>query len=174
MTDLKEVYGAELRSIIDTREPIGLFYCRVGRVWVAVDNSTGDAWTEDFPSESSARTWLLGATKSAPERMALATREMREWMNQGKLGNSVFSRTLEALNVGDFLEIKAPKSYRYPEVCEVVLVEGRKMLYATDQKPRKGHKTLVLTLTEHTIEREENGFATNKVDYTWGLKEKEE
>lgn len=89
------------------------------------------------------------------------------------MGKSVFTRTLEALNDGDFLEIKTPKSYptKFPEVCEVVLVEGRKLLYATDRKPDSRHKTLVLTLTEHTIETEENGF---KVDYAWELKEKED
>ena len=74
MTNPKEVCGTELRSIIDTREPIGLFYCRVGRIWVAVDNSTGDAWTECFGSEQAARAWLLGAIKSLSERQADALR----------------------------------------------------------------------------------------------------
>ena len=73
---LKKVSGKELDAIIDTREPIGLFYCKDGRVWVAVDNSTGDAWTEEFVSESSARAWLVGEIKSKPERMANATLEM--------------------------------------------------------------------------------------------------
>ena len=79
---VKEVSGKELESIIDRREPTGRFYCREGRTWTAVDNSTGDAWTEDFLSESSARSWLVGAIKSRPEKMAIATREMREWLKE--------------------------------------------------------------------------------------------
>ena len=74
MTGLKRVSGKKLLSIIDTREPIGLFYCKEGNIWVAVDNSTGDAWTEEFYYESLARDWLVGAIKSAPERMADAVR----------------------------------------------------------------------------------------------------
>ena len=76
MPNLRKVSGKELDAIIDTREPIGLFYCKDGRVWVAVDNSTGDAWTEEFVSESSARAWLVGAIKSRSERMASASLEM--------------------------------------------------------------------------------------------------
>lgn len=82
MTALNKVSGEELLSIIDTRKPTGLFYCKEGDIWVAVDNSTGDAWTEEFLSESSARAWLLGAVKSAPERIADALRDKREWMKE--------------------------------------------------------------------------------------------
>ena len=57
---LKKVSGKELDSIIDRREPAGRFYCKEGRVWVAVDNSTGDAWTEEFPSLAAAMAWLVG------------------------------------------------------------------------------------------------------------------
>ena len=82
---LKEVSGKELESIIDKREPTGLFYCKDGRVWVAVDNSTGDAWTEEFLSEPAARSWLLGAIKSPSERMASASLEMaRERLKEDK------------------------------------------------------------------------------------------
>ena len=79
---IKKVSGEELDSIIDKREPIGLFYCKDGRVWVAVDNSTGDAWTEEFKSESAARAWLVGAIKSPSERMASAARAKREWLKE--------------------------------------------------------------------------------------------
>lgn len=87
---------------------------------------------------------------------------------------SVFSRALEALNDGDFLEIKTPMSYlmKSPEVYEVVLVEGRKKLRCAERKP-KGVRRFVLSLKKRKTETEENGFTTYKVDYTWELKEKE-
>ena len=40
--------------------PRGLFLAREGRRWVAVDNTTGDAWTEDFSRKRQAVRWLRG------------------------------------------------------------------------------------------------------------------
>lgn len=38
-----------LLSIIDKRKPLGLFYTvKSDNHFIAVDNSTGEAWTEDF------------------------------------------------------------------------------------------------------------------------------
>ena len=77
-----------LAAVIEARRPLGLFLARAtaksrpGARWVAVDNSTGDAWTEDFGSESAARAWLVGAIKSPSERMASAARAMREWLKE--------------------------------------------------------------------------------------------
>jgi len=33
-----------ISRVINTYQPRGLFLCREGRRWVAVDNSTCDAW----------------------------------------------------------------------------------------------------------------------------------
>lgn len=48
-----------LKNIITNRFPKGLFLCREGARWVAVDNSTNDAWTEDFPTSFKAIQWLM-------------------------------------------------------------------------------------------------------------------
>ena len=45
-----EVTLEVIHDIIETRKPIGLFYSKYGEYFVGVDNSTGDAWTEDFTS----------------------------------------------------------------------------------------------------------------------------
>ncbi len=50
----------ELSDIIDRRTPLGLFLTKEGRTWAAVDNSTGDAWTEDFRWRWQAARWLRG------------------------------------------------------------------------------------------------------------------
>ena len=86
--DPATVSESYLAAVIEARRPLGLFLARAtaksqpGARWIAVDNSTGDAWTEDFLSESAARSWLVGAIKSRPEKMAIATREMREWLKE--------------------------------------------------------------------------------------------
>ena len=55
-----------LAAVIEAQRPLGLFLARAtaksrpGARWVAVDNSTGDAWTEEFPSLAAALAWLVG------------------------------------------------------------------------------------------------------------------
>ena len=86
--DPATVSESYLAAVIEARRPMGLFLARAtaesrpGARWVAVDNSTGDAWTEEFGSESAARAWLVGAIKSRSERMASAARAMREWLKE--------------------------------------------------------------------------------------------
>lgn len=43
-------------------EPLGLFYHRSGKSVTGIDNSTGDAWTEDFPSLETCLAWLNNKT----------------------------------------------------------------------------------------------------------------
>ena len=47
-----------INKIIDEREPRGLFLANEGNHWIAVDNSTGDAWTEAFKTKDGAIRYL--------------------------------------------------------------------------------------------------------------------
>ena len=58
------VHAARLRGVIQTRRPRGLFLAHEGKVWVAVDNSTGHAWTEEFSSPQEAVRWLGQARRN--------------------------------------------------------------------------------------------------------------
>ena len=49
-----------LGLVIDFRTPSGLFLTKEGRKWVAGYNTTGDAWTEEFPRKRQAIRWLRG------------------------------------------------------------------------------------------------------------------
>ncbi len=49
-----------LASVIETYQPEGLYLAYDGKWWIAVDNSTGSAWTEDFTNQSTAISWLRG------------------------------------------------------------------------------------------------------------------
>lgn len=55
---IKRVTEDEANTIIDTRLPLGQFYCQEGNYFVGIDNRSGDAWTEDFLKKSSCTTWL--------------------------------------------------------------------------------------------------------------------
>jgi len=57
---IQRVSPEQLSNIIDQRTPSGLFLTRENRIWVAVDNMTGDAWTEEFASKRQAVRWLRG------------------------------------------------------------------------------------------------------------------
>lgn len=57
---IHRVRPKQVLNVIDCRTPLGLFLTKEGRTWVAVDNSTGDAWTEDFTRKRQAIRWLCG------------------------------------------------------------------------------------------------------------------
>jgi len=59
MRNIEKVTPEALRQIIHTREPLGWYYAREGRrLYVGVDNGSGDAWTEDFRSLRKCKRWL--------------------------------------------------------------------------------------------------------------------
>lgn len=51
----------EAQHIIEKRRPIGLFYHEDGNTYVGIDNSSGDAWVEEFQSIEECINWLLDA-----------------------------------------------------------------------------------------------------------------
>ena len=57
---IKRVRPEILDEIIESRTPSGHFLAKEGRKWVAVDNSTGDVWTEEFSRKNQAIRWLHG------------------------------------------------------------------------------------------------------------------
>lgn len=62
--EIEKVTPEEASRIIETRLPSGLFYTiekskNGKKIYVGIDNSTKDAWTEDFKSLSSCKRWLL-------------------------------------------------------------------------------------------------------------------
>lgn len=48
MVTISEITKEMAKEIIDTRKPLGAFWLKDGDSFVAIDNTTGDAWTEDF------------------------------------------------------------------------------------------------------------------------------
>lgn len=58
----------------------GKYYGKDGNIWVAVDNSTGNAWTEEFSSEENAKLWL-NDTSLSPEDIE---GKVEEGLTEGK------------------------------------------------------------------------------------------
>ena len=55
----QKVTPEAMTSIIETREPRGLFYRKEARrLYVGVDNTSGDSWTEAFRTKRQCLRWL--------------------------------------------------------------------------------------------------------------------
>lgn len=55
------IYGVNhdiAKIIIVERKPLGKFYTNKDEVWIGIDNSKGDAWTEEFKLFSQCKKWL--------------------------------------------------------------------------------------------------------------------
>lgn len=60
LTAVKFISPREADKIIETRIPYGRFAMKDGNRYIGIDNTTGDAWTEEFPSLHKCLTWLHG------------------------------------------------------------------------------------------------------------------
>lgn len=65
MNEIKKISKDEANNIIETRKPIGFFYCiendpnsNSKEIYVGIDNSSSDAWVEEFKTLSSCKKWL--------------------------------------------------------------------------------------------------------------------
>lgn len=56
----KYVSQKEATEIIEHRGPRGFFVQETGDKFVGIDNSTGDAWVEEFPNLTECLKWLAG------------------------------------------------------------------------------------------------------------------
>lgn len=58
--EIQRVGTEQIRKVIAGYSPRGLFLARENGRWVAVDNRTGSAWTEEFHRKRTAIRWLRG------------------------------------------------------------------------------------------------------------------
>lgn len=56
----RSINQEQAASIIETREPRGLFVLDTGIEIIGIDNSTGNTWTEEFPDMEECMEWLIG------------------------------------------------------------------------------------------------------------------
>ena len=65
--EIKKIQPEQATEIIDTRNPLGMFYCQDSGVYVGIDNSNGHAWTEKFPNLRKCKRWLRDPNIEAEE-----------------------------------------------------------------------------------------------------------
>ena len=57
MDKIKKITSQKAKQIINTRKPLGKFYFNENDVYIGIDNSTGDVWTQVFFSYDEMATW---------------------------------------------------------------------------------------------------------------------
>ena len=62
---IHHVSSQRLMNVMDFHAPRGMFLAKEHGKWVAVDNSTGDVWTEEFSQKHQAMRWLRGKFEAA-------------------------------------------------------------------------------------------------------------
>lgn len=67
LDDIIEVGPLEAKRIIETRTPIGKYLHEDGLMFVAIDNTTSNAWTEEFENKYDATAWLKDTSLNRPE-----------------------------------------------------------------------------------------------------------
>lgn len=68
--EIQEISRNKLDEIIDNRDEMenyGLFYALDGDKVIAMDNTTGEAWTEEFSSVENAKKWLSDSSLTVDE-----------------------------------------------------------------------------------------------------------
>lgn len=58
--DITKLTKEQASEVIETRTPTGRFYTKEGDLYIGIDNSTGDAWTEEFKTKVSCFKWIEG------------------------------------------------------------------------------------------------------------------
>lgn len=64
--EIKEITSDQASVVIDTRKPFGLFYLLDDDIYIGIDNSTGDAWMEEFSNLRQCKEWLRNPALVAP------------------------------------------------------------------------------------------------------------
>ena len=57
---MKKISNKKALEVIENRLPLGQFYTIESGVYVGIDNTDGDAWTEDFTTLEDLKNWMFG------------------------------------------------------------------------------------------------------------------
>ena len=55
---IHEILPEEADAVVNTCQPLGLFYVKLAGIYLGIDNSRGDALTESFSCLNQCKHWL--------------------------------------------------------------------------------------------------------------------
>ena len=57
---MKKISNKKALEVIENRLPLGQFYTIENGIYVGIDNTDGNAWTEEFATLEDLKNWMLG------------------------------------------------------------------------------------------------------------------
>lgn len=119
--EIKEITKGEAFKIIETKEPEGLFWLIDGDTFIAIDNSRGEAFVEEFHDKEEGLHWLKDYFKKPGCEELYGDSKIR----YNRLANSIresygnLRETVEVKKVSDLITnmILAGASYREMELA---------------------------------------------------------
>ena len=94
---ISEVTTDTINNVIENMKDenlYGKFYAQDGNTWIAVDNSTGEAWTEEFSSKENAIKWLED-TSLTPEDIEGLTEGKPEILTEENAVKVILEQSIE-------------------------------------------------------------------------------
>lgn len=113
MKKMEEISDEKFTQIIDTKMPIGLFYqfdTESGR-YIGIDNSTGNAWVEDFKTLEECKKWLLTDPEQSPEKISLEELAAILWEHEARRNAAEWEEYEARKNKTSAARLKASAKY---------------------------------------------------------------
>jgi hypothetical protein len=87
--DITKLTKEQASEVIETRAPTGLFYTNDNGLFIGIDNSSGDAWTEEFKTKESCFKWLRGGRARDAHGQWLGKERRKQMANRTDLTRDI-------------------------------------------------------------------------------------
>lgn len=128
---IRQISQETATEIIEKRKPLGLFYFKDNktRLYIGIDNSTADAWTEEFQTLEECINWLNGeeVIKVIEKPMKARVIELVEVISQDPEGATYFmvGRKTRGKMVSDIIQDKENNTFWIFDENEEIMAEIR-------------------------------------------------
>lgn len=158
MSEIKIVSKEEAAAIIETYEPRGLFCTMENGTYIGIDNSTGDAWTEEFKTEKECRSWLK--SEEITDEREICTKALAKWGDQAQIA-MVFEEMAELQKeLCKHLRGKKVTGHIAEEIADVeIMLDQMKILFDIEELVEVNKRYKIARLDERLEDAEtEGGF----------------
>ena len=59
---MTEINSKQFQLLIEKRKPLGKFFLKENRIYIGIDNTRGEAFTEEFQSIAALKLWFDGGS----------------------------------------------------------------------------------------------------------------
>lgn len=156
MSEIKIITKEEATAIIETYEPKGLFYIIENGAYIGIDNSTGDAWTEEFKTEKECISWLNN--EEVIDEKAICIKALAKW-GEGAQIAMVFEEMAELQKeLCKHLRGKKVTGHIAEEIADVeIMLDQMKLLFDIEKLVQSNKRYKLARLGERLDDAEMEG-----------------